>query len=106
MAASIGGTVSYLMETKQSELYELPPSAKLVLKILEEEGKLTQGEIATETMLAPRTVRHALDSLSGLGIVQESVYFPDARKSLYSVSLSRGDLDTTRADSGETHADV
>jgi DNA-binding Lrp family transcriptional regulator len=64
---------------------ELPPSAKLVYKILEYEGGLTQSQLATETMLPPRTVRDALSRLEDAGIVEEHIFIPDARKSTYAL---------------------
>lgn len=76
---------------------DLPPSAKLVFKVLEYNGSLTQKQIVEESMLSARTVRYALERLQDLGIVDESVYFPDARQNLYSlngdVSVSRKNLD-------------
>jgi len=67
-------------------LYELPPSAKLVLKVLEVHGTMTQSQIAKESRLSQRTVRHALDNLREADAIHERVYFHDARKSLYSLS--------------------
>jgi len=67
-------------------LEDLPPSAKLVYKILEYDGPLTQKGIAEEAMLAPRTVRYALDRLEGESLVEEDIHFADARQSLYSLA--------------------
>jgi DNA-binding MarR family transcriptional regulator len=64
---------------------ELPPSAKLVYKTLEYEGGLTQSQLATETMLPPRTVRDALSRLADAGVVEERIFIPDARKSTYAL---------------------
>lgn len=64
---------------------ELPPSAKLVYKTLQYEGGLTQSELATETMLPPRTVRDALSRLEDAGVVEERIFIPDARKSTYAL---------------------
>jgi len=61
----------------------LPPSAKLVLKVLEYGGLLTQKEIAEESYLPPRTIRYALGRLKDEGFLQERFYFKDARQSLY-----------------------
>ncbi|WP_342626790.1 MarR family transcriptional regulator [Methanohalophilus mahii] len=70
---------------------ELPPSAKLVLKVLEYGGYLTQKEIAEESYLPPRTVRYALNRLKDERFLQERFYFKDARQSLYGLSyLSDG----------------
>jgi len=35
----------------------MPPSSKLLLKILEYEGSMTQKELASKTLLPGRTVR-------------------------------------------------
>lgn len=64
----------------------LPPSAKLVLKVLEYEGPLTQQEITEQTRLPQRTVRDALDRLLETGIVTKEPYFRDARQSQYAVA--------------------
>jgi len=74
------------MSQHHSSLTDLPPSAKLVYKVLEVEGRMTQHEIATTSLLPVRTVRHALGRLEEAGIVDEGVYFRDARKSLYSLT--------------------
>ena len=70
------------------QLYDLPPSGKLVLKVLDVNGEMTQSQIATETRLSKRTVRYALDTLRDAGVLRERMYFPDARQSLYSISDS------------------
>jgi len=63
----------------------LPPSAKLVFKILEFGGQLTQKQIVRETYLPPRTVRYALNRLKKENILVEKFYFRDARQSLYGI---------------------
>ena len=70
------------------QLYDLPPSGKLVLKVLDVNGEMTQSQIATETRLSKRTVRYALDALRDAGVLRERMYFRDARQSLYSISDS------------------
>ncbi|SNZ12211.1 Winged helix-turn-helix DNA-binding [Natronoarchaeum philippinense] len=69
--------------TDGEEIEDLPPSAKLVFKVLEYDGPLTQKQIVEESMLSARTVRYALERLEDIGIVDEDVYFADARQSLY-----------------------
>ena len=64
-------------------LDDLPPSAKLVYKVLEQDGPLTQKRIVEESMLSARTVRYALDRLDDCGVIEDRVYFQDARQSLY-----------------------
>lgn len=72
--------------TDQEALDDLPPSAKLVFKVLEYNGALTQKGIVEESMLSARTVRYALERLEGIGIVDEDVYFADARQNLYQLN--------------------
>ena len=75
------------MEGTQTEgLDDLPPSAKLVFKVLEYNGPLTQKGIVQESMLLARTVRYALERLEGIGVVDEDVYFADARQNLYKLT--------------------
>lgn len=77
-------------EADLEALRELPPSAKLVLKVLEYNDALTQNQIADETLLPPRTVRYALTRLEDVGVVDSRFSFSDARKRLYSLAV---DLD-------------
>ncbi len=72
-----------MADTDGEEIEDLPPSAKLVFKVLEYDGPLTQKQIVEESMLSARTVRYALERLEGIGIVDEDIYFADARQSLY-----------------------
>lgn len=66
---------------------DLPPSAKLVVKVLQYEGTLSQSELAEETMLPARTVRYALTRLEEADAVESRFSFTDARKRLYSLDL-------------------
>lgn len=68
----------------------VPPSAKLVYKVLEYNGPLTQKEIVERSMLSQRTVRDALGRLRDVDIVSEEVYIPDARQNLYRLTLNDG----------------
>ncbi|MEF8840827.1 MAG: helix-turn-helix domain-containing protein [Haloarculaceae archaeon] len=72
-------------EPSGNALRDLPPSAKLVAKTLEYEGELTQSGLATETLLPPRTVRHALKRLEEHEIVASRISFVDARQRVYSL---------------------
>ncbi|MFB6196065.1 MAG: MarR family transcriptional regulator [Haloplanus sp.] len=72
--------------TEEEGLDDLPPSAKLVFKVLEYNGSLTQKGIVEESMLSARTVRYALERLEDLGVVDEDVYFADARQNLYQLN--------------------
>lgn len=66
-----------------SVVSELPPSSKLVYKVLEYEGAMTQEEIAAESRLCPRTVRYALGTLRDHDVVESRVSLADARQSKY-----------------------
>ena len=63
----------------------LPPSAKLVYKVLENDGQLTQKDLVERTALPPRTVRYAIGRLKEKNLLVERFYFIDARQSLYSL---------------------
>lgn len=76
---------------------DVPPSAKLVYKVLEYNGALTQKEIVQRSMLSQRTVRDALSRLRDVGIVSEEVYIPDARQNLYELTVTVDD-GTARAE--------
>ena len=66
---------------------DLPPSAKLVAKVLEYKGTLTQSQLADETLLPPRTVRYALNRLEEVGVVDSRFSFADARKRIYTLTI-------------------
>ena len=66
---------------------DLPPSAKLVAKVLEYNDRLTQGQLAEETMLPPRTVRYALTRLEDVEAVESRFSFTDARKRVYTLCI-------------------
>jgi DNA-binding MarR family transcriptional regulator len=67
----------------RERLRELPPSAKLVAKVLEGDGPLAQGELAEESLLPDRTVRYALNRLEKSGLIDSRYSFRDARKQVY-----------------------
>lgn len=66
---------------------DLPPSAKLVAKVLEYNDRLTQSQLAEETMLPARTVRYALTRLEEVGAVESRFSFTDARKRVYTLRI-------------------
>jgi predicted transcriptional regulator len=74
-----------MAESDGETIADLPPSAKLVYKVLEYNGPLTQKGIVEESMLSARTVRYALERLEEVGAVDEDVYFADARQNLYEI---------------------
>jgi DNA-binding MarR family transcriptional regulator len=76
-----------LSETEFRErLRELPPSAKLIAKVLQMDSPLSQGQLAEESLLPDRTVRYALNRLEESGLVSSRYSFKDARKQVYSLN--------------------
>ena len=67
----------------RERLRELPPSAKLVAKVLETDSPLSQGRLAEESLLPDRTVRYALNRLEESDLVESRYSFQDARKQVY-----------------------
>ena len=67
----------------RDRLRELPPSAKLVAKVLETDSPLSQGQLADESLLPDRTVRYALNRLEEDELVNSRYSFQDARKQVY-----------------------
>ena len=73
-------------EEFRERLRELPPSAKLVAKVLEIDAPLSQGQLADESLLPDRTVRYALNRLDDEDLVDSRYSFQDARKQVYSLA--------------------
>jgi len=71
----------------EDAIRDLPPSAKLVAKVLEYNDTLTQTQLAEETLLPPRTVRYALNRLDEIGVVDSRFSFTDARKRIYTLDV-------------------
>jgi DNA-binding Lrp family transcriptional regulator len=94
-----------MMAADDSVLEDLPPSAKLVFKVLEYDGPLTQKRIVEETMLSARTVRYALERLEDRGVVDEDIYFADARQSLYKLTCEPEDGSGAEVDADAEAAD-
>jgi DNA-binding MarR family transcriptional regulator len=67
----------------RDRLRDLPPSAKLVAKVLETDSPLSQGQLADESLLPDRTVRYALNRLEEDDLVNSRYSFQDARKQVY-----------------------
>ncbi|MDD3976923.1 ArsR family transcriptional regulator [Methanomicrobium antiquum] len=61
----------------------LPPSAKVVLSILEDGKAKTFKDMTDEAEIAPRTIRYALKRLKESGLIIEKFNFRDARQVLY-----------------------
>ncbi|NKE37124.1 MarR family transcriptional regulator [Natronococcus sp. JC468] len=70
-------------ETSRRTLKDLSPSSKLIYKVLEHEGELTQQEIIDETRLSPRTTRGGIKPLQDHDLIDSRTYLPDARQSIY-----------------------
>jgi len=75
------------MTTTDELVQDLPPSAKLVWKVLEYNGGLTQKQIVENSRLSQRTVRDALDRLQEADVVEKDIYIPDARQNLYRLAI-------------------
>ena len=73
------------------KIVQLSPSVKLVFKVLEYRGLMTQKELVAESYLPPRTVRYALSRLKKEGILEERLYYKDARQCLYGVKSPQHD---------------
>ncbi|MWG36445.1 winged helix-turn-helix domain-containing protein [Halomarina oriensis] len=71
---------------REAALRDLPPSAKLVAKVLEYDGSHTQRQLAEATLLPTRTVRYAIGRLEEADVVEARVSFTDARKRVYSLT--------------------
>ena len=67
----------------RERLRDLPPSAKLVAKVLEDGSPQSQGQLAEESLLPDRTVRYALNRLEDAGLIDARYSFRDARKQVY-----------------------
>lgn len=87
------------------ELDDLPPSAKLVFKVLEYDGPMTQKALVEESMLSARTVRYALERLADRDVIEEDIYFADARQSLYRLAVE-DTCSTTAEAEAEAGADA
>ncbi|MFB6256461.1 MAG: MarR family transcriptional regulator [Haloplanus sp.] len=70
-----------------ADVRDLPPSAKLVAKVLDYNETLSQSQLAEETLLPPRTVRYALTRLEDADAIESRFSFSDARKRLYSLKI-------------------
>jgi len=73
------------IEQGTDKLGRLPPSSKLVWKVLSTGHDLTQKEIINATLLPPRTTRYAISRLREEGLLIERFSFKDARQIIYSV---------------------
>ena len=68
------------------DLFNMPPSSKLLLKILEYEGSMTQKELVSKTLLPDRTVRLAMSHLLEKCYVKRRISIRDSRQKIYEIS--------------------
>lgn len=73
---------SVTMQEHEQRLQDMPPSAKLVAKILEE-GEMSGYTIAEESLLPKRTVRYALRRLEDQNVTTSRNCLDDPRIQLY-----------------------
>ncbi|MFQ6106501.1 MAG: winged helix-turn-helix transcriptional regulator [Thermoplasmata archaeon] len=65
----------------------MPPSAKLVYRVLVYNGPMSHKELREETGLGPRTLHFALSRLKKRDIVTERVNLRDARQKIVYLTL-------------------
>ncbi|MFT4880784.1 MAG: DNA-binding MarR family transcriptional regulator [Salinirussus sp.] len=73
-------------QDRRERLQALPPSAKLVAKVLQVEGTMSLEEVAEESLLPDRTARYALNRLTDADIVLVRHDPYDARRRLYTLA--------------------
>ncbi len=71
---------------RRERLRDLPPSAKLVAKVLQVEGTMSLDEVADESLLPDRTARYALNRLTDADVVSVRHDPYDARRRLYTLA--------------------
>ncbi|XDF45591.1 MarR family transcriptional regulator [Saccharolobus solfataricus] len=64
---------------------KLPPSAKLVLKVILEKKVIRFKELQDQTKLPTRTLRYALRILREKGLIKTLPCLDDTRERIYSV---------------------
>lgn len=79
-------TDPFTQQEFRERLRELPPSAKLVAKVLQTDQPLSQGQLVEQSLLPDRTVRYALNRLEECDLVDSRYSFSDARKQVYFLS--------------------
>lgn len=90
----------------EEKIDELPPSAKLVFKVLEYNRQMTQKEIADETRLSVRTVRYALNRLTEKGIVEQVPCLSDGRQTLYDLNDDLEQAEQGEVEETETETEI
>jgi transcription initiation factor IIE alpha subunit len=90
------------MTGSEETLSDLPPSAKLVFKVLEYNGGLTQKGIVEKSRLSQRTVRDALERLQDIEAIEKGIYVPDARQNLYRLAVEPAEDQAVHAQGATT----
>lgn len=67
----------------EERLRKLPPSAKLLAKVLERDEPISQGRLAEKSLLPARTVRYGLSRFEEAELVESRYSVDDARKRVY-----------------------
>jgi len=78
-------------EEIEGVLADMPPSAKLVYKVLEYHGRLSQQRLVEETRLSPRTLRYAINQLEEAELVDSRPAVHDARQTCYTIVAGSGE---------------
>jgi len=71
-------------ERDDAVLSDLPPSAKLVVKVIEHEGDMDKEEICESARLPPSTTQYALKKLVEENVVDVRVGEGEGRRLVYS----------------------
>lgn len=74
------------METLEV-IRSVPPSAKLLLRVLRENKISRFDDLMDETMLSKRTLLYAIRTLKELDLIETQVCMSDARRRFYCVKL-------------------
>ncbi len=76
----------FCMESLEA-IRSMPPSAKLLLRVLKENKISRFEELMDETLLSKRTLLYAIKTLKELGLIETQVCMSDARRRFYCVKL-------------------
>ncbi|MFD1564515.1 rhodanese-like domain-containing protein [Haloarchaeobius amylolyticus] len=74
----------------EEALSDLPPSADLVYKVLEYNGRLSQKRLVEETRLSSRTLHYAIRQLEDAGLIESHPAHYDARQTCYTLVRDSG----------------
>lgn len=65
------------------QIEDLPPSSKLVFKMLQYNGEMKMAELIEETLLCERTTHFAVNRLIDAEVIDERPCLQDARQEIY-----------------------